>query len=70
MNCSCISSSSSTTSISDISKAEQGRCSGSCDLLPVFLGVVGVMIVLLFLLSMPALTATLRLLPDRQRAFG
>ncbi|CAN9515915.1 unnamed protein product [Ophioblennius macclurei] len=47
-----------------------GKCSSSCYHMPVFLSLFFVVIFFTFLCSIPALTATLRCVPDSQRSFG
>lgn len=63
-NCSCISSDPSTI------HAEIGKCETSCSFLPVFLPVFALVMVLTFIASMPALTATLRCVPQKERSFA
>lgn len=50
--------------------AEEGRCVSSCNHMPAFLTFLFVVIFFTFLCSIPALTATLRCVPDSQRSFG
>ncbi|XP_052396129.1 solute carrier organic anion transporter family member 4A1-like isoform X2 [Carassius gibelio] len=50
--------------------AEEGRCVSSCNHMPAFLSFLFVIIIFTFLCSIPALTATLRCVPDSQRSFG
>ncbi|XP_029995169.1 solute carrier organic anion transporter family member 4A1 [Sphaeramia orbicularis] len=47
-----------------------GKCSSSCPHMPAFLSFLFVVICFTFLCSIPALTATLRCVPDSQRSFG
>ncbi|XP_034028011.1 solute carrier organic anion transporter family member 4A1 [Thalassophryne amazonica] len=47
-----------------------GKCSSSCRHMPLFLSILFILILCTFLSSIPALTATLRCVPDRQRSFG
>uniref|UniRef100_A0A3Q2PCY9 Solute carrier organic anion transporter family member n=1 Tax=Fundulus heteroclitus TaxID=8078 RepID=A0A3Q2PCY9_FUNHE len=47
-----------------------GKCSSSCHHMPVFLSLLFIIICFTFLCSIPALTATLRCVPDSQRSFG
>ncbi|XP_028266760.1 solute carrier organic anion transporter family member 4A1 [Parambassis ranga] len=47
-----------------------GKCGSSCYHMPVFLSLFFVIICFTFLCSIPALTATLRCVPDSQRSFG
>ncbi|KAK2885765.1 hypothetical protein QQF64_020788 [Cirrhinus molitorella] len=50
--------------------AEEGRCVSSCNHMPAFLIFLFIIIFFTFLCSIPALTATLRCVPDSQRSFG
>ncbi|TSM04919.1 Solute carrier organic anion transporter family member 4A1 [Bagarius yarrelli] len=50
--------------------AAAGKCSSSCNHMPVFLTFLFVTIFFTFLSSIPALTATLRCVPDSQRSFA
>ncbi|XP_042606519.1 solute carrier organic anion transporter family member 4A1 [Cyprinus carpio] len=50
--------------------AEEGRCVSSCNHMPAFLTFLFIIILFTFLCSIPALTATLRCVPDSQRSFG
>ncbi|XP_061113706.1 solute carrier organic anion transporter family member 4A1 isoform X1 [Conger conger] len=50
--------------------ARSGKCSTSCHHMPAFLTFLFVIISFTFLCSIPALTATLRCVPDSQRSFG
>ncbi|XP_060792869.1 solute carrier organic anion transporter family member 4A1 [Neoarius graeffei] len=66
-DCSCI--------MSTISRGEEGlaiagKCSSSCNHMPAFLTFFFIIISFTFLCSIPALTATLRCVPDSQRSFG
>ncbi|XP_074538548.1 solute carrier organic anion transporter family member 4A1 [Halichoeres trimaculatus] len=47
-----------------------GKCSSSCHHMPAFLSLFFILILFTFLCSIPALTATLRCVPDSQRSFG
>uniref|UniRef100_A0A8C3G503 Solute carrier organic anion transporter family member n=1 Tax=Cyclopterus lumpus TaxID=8103 RepID=A0A8C3G503_CYCLU len=47
-----------------------GKCGSSCHHMPAFLSLLFVVISFTFLCSIPALTATLRCVPDSQRSFG
>uniref|UniRef100_A0A087YCH9 Solute carrier organic anion transporter family member n=1 Tax=Poecilia formosa TaxID=48698 RepID=A0A087YCH9_POEFO len=47
-----------------------GKCSSTCHHMPVFLSLLFVIICFTFLCSIPALTATLRCVPDSQRSFA
>ncbi|XP_063064464.1 solute carrier organic anion transporter family member 4A1 [Engraulis encrasicolus] len=47
-----------------------GKCGSSCHYMPAFLTFLFVVILFTFLCSIPALTATLRCVPDTQRSFG
>ncbi|KFO37496.1 solute carrier organic anion transporter family member 4A1 isoform X2 [Fukomys damarensis] len=50
--------------------ATAGKCTSTCQRKPLLLVLVFVVIVFTFLSSIPALTATLRCVPDRQRSFA
>ncbi|XP_036447883.1 solute carrier organic anion transporter family member 4A1 [Colossoma macropomum] len=50
--------------------AVAGKCSSSCNHMPAFLSFLFIIISFTFLCSIPALTATLRCVPDSQRSFG
>ncbi|KAG5282741.1 hypothetical protein AALO_G00059430 [Alosa alosa] len=50
--------------------AVAGKCSSSCHHMPTFLTFLFIVILFTFLCSIPALTATLRCVPDSQRSFG
>ncbi|XP_061528245.1 solute carrier organic anion transporter family member 4A1 isoform X5 [Phycodurus eques] len=50
--------------------AVAGKCASTCHHMPAFLSFVFVIIFFTFLCSIPALTATLRCVPDSQRSFG
>lgn len=50
--------------------AVAGKCSSSCNHMPAFLSFLFIVISFTFLCSIPALTATLRCVPDSQRSFG
>ncbi|XP_041860972.1 solute carrier organic anion transporter family member 4A1 [Melanotaenia boesemani] len=47
-----------------------GKCSSTCQHMPVFLSLIFIIICFTFLCSIPALTATLRCVSDSQRSFG
>ncbi|XP_062248696.1 solute carrier organic anion transporter family member 4A1 [Platichthys flesus] len=47
-----------------------GKCGSSCHYMPVLLSFIFLVIFLTFLCSIPALTATLRCVPDNQRSFA
>uniref|UniRef100_A0A672ID27 Solute carrier organic anion transporter family member n=1 Tax=Salarias fasciatus TaxID=181472 RepID=A0A672ID27_SALFA len=47
-----------------------GKCGSSCHHMPAFLSLLFIVILFTFLCSIPALTATLRCVPDSQRSFG
>ncbi|KAM9445178.1 solute carrier organic anion transporter family member 4A1 isoform 1-T3 [Clarias gariepinus] len=47
-----------------------GKCSSTCNHMPAFLTFFFIIISFTFLCSIPALTATLRCVPDSQRSFG
>ncbi|XP_026777172.3 solute carrier organic anion transporter family member 4A1 [Pangasianodon hypophthalmus] len=66
-DCSCI--------MGNMSSGEEGlaiagKCSSSCNHMPAFLTFFFIIISFTFLCSIPALTATLRCVPDSQRSFG
>ncbi|XP_071114005.1 solute carrier organic anion transporter family member 4A1-like [Haliotis cracherodii] len=63
-NCSCINSNTSDY------MAEFGKCETSCIWLPLFMPFFAMMMLLTFVTSMPALSATLRCVPEKQRSFG
>ncbi|KAK3547575.1 hypothetical protein QTP86_025464 [Hemibagrus guttatus] len=65
--CSCIMG---NTSVGEEGLAVAGKCSSSCNHMPAFLTFFFVIISFTFLCSIPALTATLRCVPDSQRSFG
>ncbi|XP_062398063.1 solute carrier organic anion transporter family member 4A1 [Sardina pilchardus] len=50
--------------------AVAGKCSSSCHHMATFLTFLFIVILFTFLCSIPALTATLRCVPDSQRSFG
>uniref|UniRef100_A0A8C8D3I5 Solute carrier organic anion transporter family member n=1 Tax=Oncorhynchus tshawytscha TaxID=74940 RepID=A0A8C8D3I5_ONCTS len=50
--------------------AWDGKCTSSCSHMPAFLTFLFIIISFTFLCSIPALTATLRCVPDNQRSFG
>ncbi|XP_064812388.1 solute carrier organic anion transporter family member 4A1-like [Oncorhynchus masou masou] len=50
--------------------ALDGKCTSSCSHMPAFLTFLFIIIFFTFLCSIPALTATLRCVPDSQRSFG
>ncbi|XP_048464370.1 solute carrier organic anion transporter family member 4A1 [Rhincodon typus] len=50
--------------------AQSGKCNSSCTHMPIFLVLFFVLIFFTFLGSIPALTATLRCVPDSQRSFA
>ncbi|XP_076840429.1 solute carrier organic anion transporter family member 4A1 isoform X2 [Brachyhypopomus gauderio] len=50
--------------------AVAGKCSSSCNRMPTFLTFLFIIISFTFLSSIPALTATLRCVPDSQRSFA
>ncbi|KAK5902943.1 hypothetical protein CesoFtcFv8_008151 [Champsocephalus esox] len=65
--CSCV--------VGNVSRAEEGlalrgKCVSSCHHMPAFLSFLFIIISFTFLCSIPALTATLRCVPDSQRSFG
>uniref|UniRef100_A0A3Q3BFD5 Solute carrier organic anion transporter family member n=1 Tax=Kryptolebias marmoratus TaxID=37003 RepID=A0A3Q3BFD5_KRYMA len=66
--CSCVAGN--NVSRSEEGFAQAGKCSSSCNYMPAFLSLFFVVICFTFLSSIPALTATLRCVPDSQRSFG
>nr|XP_021409245.1 solute carrier organic anion transporter family member 4A1 [Lonchura striata domestica] len=56
--------------LSGSGKAEAGKCTSSCAKKPLLLCFMFVVILFTFLSSIPALTATLRCVSDRQRSFA
>ncbi|XP_027000792.1 solute carrier organic anion transporter family member 4A1 [Tachysurus fulvidraco] len=65
--CSCIMG---NTSRGEEGLAVAGKCISSCSHMAVFLAFFFIIISFTFLCSIPALTATLRCVPDNQRSFG
>ncbi|XP_065142228.1 solute carrier organic anion transporter family member 4A1 [Paramisgurnus dabryanus] len=65
--CSCVAG---NVSWDEVGFAEEGKCVSSCNHMPAFLSFLFVVIFFTFLCSIPALTATLRCVPDSQRSFG
>uniref|UniRef100_UPI0037E7E35F solute carrier organic anion transporter family member 4A1 n=1 Tax=Semicossyphus pulcher TaxID=241346 RepID=UPI0037E7E35F len=65
--CSCVEG---NVSGADEGFALAGKCSSSCHHMPAFLSLFFILISFTFLCSIPALTATLRCVPDSQRSFG
>ncbi|XP_046350996.2 solute carrier organic anion transporter family member 4A1-like [Haliotis rufescens] len=63
-NCSCISSNATDY------MAEFTRCETSCMWLPLFLPIFALMMFFTFVISMPSLTATLRVVSQKHRSFG
>ncbi|KAM6982924.1 LOW QUALITY PROTEIN: solute carrier organic anion transporter family member 4A1 [Tautogolabrus adspersus] len=64
-----------TCVVSNVSQADKGlalagKCSSSCHHMAAFLSLFFILILFTFLSSIPALTATLRCVPDSQRSFG
>ncbi|XP_033727222.1 solute carrier organic anion transporter family member 4A1-like [Pecten maximus] len=64
-NCSCINPTS-----QDSQQAGDGKCETACWLLPVFMPIFGLLMLLTFTSSMPALAATLRCVPPDERSFA
>lgn len=50
--------------------ALEGKCNSNCQLLAVFLPAFALVILTTFSTSMPALSATMRCVPERQRSFA
>ncbi|CAG5116727.1 unnamed protein product, partial [Candidula unifasciata] len=71
-NCSCINYNLTTSDYSEGKHyvGEFGKCELQCKWLAPFIICFTAMILLVFIISMPSLTATLRCVPDHQRAFG
>uniref|UniRef100_A0A8C5R4J5 Solute carrier organic anion transporter family member n=1 Tax=Leptobrachium leishanense TaxID=445787 RepID=A0A8C5R4J5_9ANUR len=65
-NCSCVRWNASSPG----GQAVAGKCSSSCETMSLFLVFIFFMILFTFLCSIPALTATLRCVPDSQRSFA
>uniref|UniRef100_A0A8C6P2E2 Solute carrier organic anion transporter family member n=1 Tax=Nothobranchius furzeri TaxID=105023 RepID=A0A8C6P2E2_NOTFU len=65
--CSCVGG---NVSRGDEGFAVAGKCSSTCHHMPAFLSLLFIIICFTFLGSIPALTATLRCVPDSQRSFG
>ncbi|XP_041654609.1 solute carrier organic anion transporter family member 4A1 isoform X2 [Cheilinus undulatus] len=65
--CTCVAS---NVSQVDSGLALAGKCSSSCHHMGAFLSLFFILILFTFLCSIPALTATLRCVPDSQRSFG
>ncbi|KAF7648717.1 hypothetical protein LDENG_00152860 [Lucifuga dentata] len=65
--CSCVSG---NVSNGEEGFAVSGKCSSSCHHMPTFLSVLFITISFTFLCSIPALTATLRCVPESQKSFG
>lgn len=66
-NCSCIHAPNAT---SMDYMAESGKCPTQCSKLSLFMPVFAIVMLVTFIISMPALTATLRCVPQKQRSFG
>ncbi|XP_059836733.1 solute carrier organic anion transporter family member 4A1 [Hypanus sabinus] len=64
-NCSCLRQNNSSLNI-----AQSGKCASSCTQMPLFMTFFFFVILFTFLSSIPALTATLRCVPDSQRSFA
>lgn len=71
-NCSCVNYNLTDKDVAsgNVHQGKFGKCSYSCDWFKYFMPLFGIMIVLVFGVSMPSLTATLRCIPDHQRSFG
>jgi len=57
-NCSCVVFSGNRSELEY--EAVEGKCASGCEYLPLFLPVCGILMLLTFIASMPALSATLR----------
>ncbi|CAL1532840.1 unnamed protein product [Lymnaea stagnalis] len=66
-NCSCVNY---NATQDDPYMGQFGKCEYKCSWLTVFMLLFAIMIVFVFITSMPSLTATLRCVPDHQRSFG
>ncbi|XP_021347931.1 solute carrier organic anion transporter family member 4A1-like [Mizuhopecten yessoensis] len=64
-NCSCVHPTS-----HDSQQAVDGKCDSTCKLLPIFMPIFGLLMLLTFTCSMPALAATLRCVPPEERSFA
>lgn len=64
-NCSCVNPTS-----EDSQTAVDGKCDTACSLLPIFMPIFGLLMLLTFTSSMPALAATLRCVPPAERSFA
>lgn len=67
-NCSCVTIDRNSTSLAY--EAIEGKCASSCKYLPLFMPVCAFLMLLTFTASMPALSATLRCVPNVQRSFA
>lgn len=67
-NCSCVVFNRNTTS--PAYEAIEGKCESTCNYLPLFMPIFAILMLLTFVASMPALSATLRCVPLQQRSFG
>nr|XP_057941603.1 solute carrier organic anion transporter family member 4A1 [Doryrhamphus excisus]XP_057941604.1 solute carrier organic anion transporter family member 4A1 [Doryrhamphus excisus]XP_057941605.1 solute carrier organic anion transporter family member 4A1 [Doryrhamphus excisus] len=65
--CSCVAA---NGSLERAGVAVAGKCRSTCNHMPAFLAFCFIIICFTFLCSIPALTATLRCVPDSQRSFG
>ncbi|XP_029635260.1 solute carrier organic anion transporter family member 4A1-like [Octopus sinensis] len=65
-NCSCIQSNNSKFDYAAVS----GKCPNQCNHLSLFMPFFAMIMLITFTISMPALTATLRCVPQKQRSFG
>ncbi|XP_019403776.1 PREDICTED: solute carrier organic anion transporter family member 4A1 [Crocodylus porosus] len=63
--CSCI-----LDNTTDVGQATAGKCTSSCQTMPLLMCLMFIVILFTFLSSIPALTATLRCVSDRQRSFA
>ncbi|KAK3798827.1 hypothetical protein RRG08_007184 [Elysia crispata] len=71
-NCSCVNYNLTAEDLAsgDTYQGQFGKCSYNCEWFKYFMPLFGIMIVLVFGVSMPSLTATLRCIPDHQRSFA
>ncbi|GAB1606686.1 solute carrier organic anion transporter family member 4A1-like [Argonauta hians] len=65
-NCSCVHSNSTNQEYTAVS----GKCPNKCNHLSLFMPFFALIMLTTFIISMPALTATLRCVPQKQRSFG
>ncbi|KAK3087002.1 hypothetical protein FSP39_000238 [Pinctada imbricata] len=66
-NCSCVTH---DTNVKQEYMATEGKCKGACNLLPLFMPIFALVMLCTFTASMPALSATLRCVPQQERSFA